>query len=269
MRSHQMPTAYRIDLQTERSIRQIVAAMLVLYRRFPLLFTILALAVVAPYDLAFLGITGYGPLARIAYHDKALSLSLLNSFLRDFLVIALISALHVHAVNAIGDGQRPRLKAVALRGIKVLPVVAATEVITYVGTLVGFIFLIVPGFLLALRWAVSAQAAALERQGPSAAIDSSRQLTAGHYWHILGLQLLFGALATGVDLGARVIAPGGTSGVASVCVGIAVQTIVASFSALSLALLYFDLRARALSHRVCTPALLAAELGHEVEQGGA
>jgi hypothetical protein len=237
-----MPTTYRIDLQIQRSIREIVAAMLVLYRRFPLLFTILAMAVVAPYDLAFLGVTGYGPLARIAHN---LGVSWLNTFVGDFLVIALISALHVHAVVAIGDGRRPRLKAVALRGIQVLPVVAATEVITYVGTLLGFIFLIVPGILLGLRWAVSAQAAALERHGPSAAIDSSRQLTAGHYWHIFGLMLLFAVLAVGVDLGARAIASGDASGAASVCGGVAVQTIVASFSALSLALLYFDLQAQA------------------------
>lgn len=244
MRRGELPAAYRIDLQTARSIREIVAAMLVLYRRFPLLFTILALAAVAPYDLAFLGATGFGPLARLTHHE---ALWWLNNFLRDFLVTALISALHVHAIVAIGDGRRPQLKAVAPRAIRVLPVVGATAVITDVGIFLGFVLLIVPGIVLGLRWAVSAQAAALERQGSIAAIHSSRQLTAGHYLHILGLQLLFAVLAFGVDLGARAIPLGGASDIGSVCVGTAVQTIVASISALSLALLYFDLQARARS----------------------
>ncbi len=184
-----MAAAYQIDLQTPRSIREIVAAMLVLYRRYPLLFTILAVAVVAPYDLAFMAITGYGPRAALRHHAALLWL---DRSLRDVLVLALIAALHVHAVVAIGGGQRPRLRTVALRGIQVLPVVAATAVITYVGALVGLILLIVPGIVLGLMWAVSAQAAALEHQGPLAALRSSQHLTWGHYWHIAGLELLSG-----------------------------------------------------------------------------
>jgi hypothetical protein len=242
MTGDEMPPGDWVDLTVPRSIGEIVGAMLLLYRRFPLLFTVLALAVVTPYDLAFLGVTGYGPLALLRHHE---ALSWLNTFLRDFLVSALISALHIHAVASIGAGRRPRLGPVALRGIQVLPIVAATAAITYFGTLLGFLLLIVPGFVLGLRWSVSVQAAALEREGPVAALHSSRRLTAGHYLHILGLFLPFAALAIGVDLVARGIAPGSAEGVASVCIGIVVQTIVASLSALSLALLYFDLRARA------------------------
>ena len=45
-------------------------------------------------------------------------------------------------------------------------------------------------------------------------------------------------------LGASAIPLGSTSRPPSVIVGIAVDTVLASFSALTLALLYFDLRAR-------------------------
>jgi hypothetical protein len=162
MTGDEMPPGDWVDLTVPRSIGEIVGAMLLQYRRFPLLFTVLALAVVTPYDLAFLGVTGYGPLALLRHHE---ALSWLNTFLRDFLVSALISALHIHAVASIGAGRRPRLGPVALRGIQVLPVVAATAAITYFVTLLGFLLLIVPGFVLGLRWSVSVQAAALERKG--------------------------------------------------------------------------------------------------------
>ncbi|MGH2853726.1 MAG: hypothetical protein ACRDLF_05995 [Solirubrobacteraceae bacterium] len=76
------------------------------------------------------------------------------------------------------------------------------------------------------------------------ALRRSRELTREHYGHIFGLLLVTGLLNAGVLLGVRVIPLGSTAGAASVAVGIAARTITASFSALTLALLYFDLRAR-------------------------
>jgi hypothetical protein len=112
-----------------------------------------------------------------------------------------------------------------------------------IGIALGFIALIVPGILLSLRWAVVAQAAALGDEGWLAALRSSRRLTATHYEHVFGLLFLTGVLAFMVLFGARAIPLGSTSGAVSVVVGIAVETVIASFAALTLALLYFDLRA--------------------------
>jgi hypothetical protein len=69
-------------------------------------------------------------------------------------------------------------------------------------------------------------------------------LTADHYGHIFGLSFVVGVLTVGVRLGVETIASGGSSGAPSVTLGIVVDTILASFSALTLAILYFDLRAR-------------------------
>jgi hypothetical protein len=76
------------------------------------------------------------------------------------------------------------------------------------------------------------------------ALHSSRRLTAGHYWHIIGLVLIVATLALSVNFGARAIPLGSTSEPGSVALGITVYTVTASLSALTLALLYFDLRAR-------------------------
>jgi hypothetical protein len=232
---------YRLNASKPRSIGEIVRAAGVLYGRYPLLFAILAAAVMVPFELIVLAVTGYGPL----HHGRVNEgVSVLLQLIRWALITPLISALHMHAVVTIAEGRRPRLAEVALRGVRVLPVVAAAEIISGFGISLGFIALVVPGILLAVRWAVVAQAAALEDEGWIDALRSSRRLTTGHGWHVFGLLLVTGALNAAVLVGARAIPLGSSTGAGSVAVGTTVETLVASFSALTLALLYFDLQAR-------------------------
>jgi hypothetical protein len=235
-----------IELNRRRSVGEILRLALGLYRDYPWLFLILAAAVMAPYDLAVLAVTGHGPLGR---GHEGFPVSTLLSVLNFSLIGPLISALHVHAVVVIGEGRRPRLGRVALSGLRVLPVVSAAEIVANIGIIAGLVALIVPGILLALQWSVVAQAAAVEDGGWLPALRRSRQLTEGHYWHIIGLFLVTGALSFGVRFGAAAIPVGGSSGAASVTLGIAVDTILASFAALTLAVLYFDLLARAAEPR--------------------
>jgi hypothetical protein len=231
-----------IDIDRPRSISEIVSAALVLYRRYPWLFAVLALGVIAPYDLVVLVATGAGPLTRGTHGST--EVSLLLDLLDLSLVGPLISALHVHAVVLIGGGSRPRVAEVALRGLRVLGIVMAAQIMAILGIALGFIALIVPGILLSLRWSVVAQAAAIEREGWLPALRRSGQLASDHYGHIFGLLLLTGLLTIVVTWGAAAIPLGSGSGVASVAFGIAVHTLTASFAALALALLYFDLRSR-------------------------
>jgi TRAP-type C4-dicarboxylate transport system permease large subunit len=126
----------------------------------------------------------------------------------------------------------------------VLPEVVAAVIAAGLGIGLGFLALILPGILLALRWSVVAQVAAVDRGGWLPALRRSGELTRGNYWHILGLLVLAGLLAGGLTLAAAALPLGSTSGAASVALGILARTITASFTALALALLYFDLRAR-------------------------
>jgi hypothetical protein len=230
-----------LDINRPRSVGEIIAATLRVYRRYPLLFAILALAVMAPYELLVLAITGYGPLRHT--HESA-SAGWLLILTRAALITPLVSALHMHAVVAIGEGRAPRLRVVALRGLQVLPVVAAAAIMSAIGIFAGFVALIVPGIVLWLRWAVVAQAASVEGQGWLAALRSSARLTAGHYSHVFGLLLVTALISEAVRIGVWAIPLGSTAGVASVAAGVAVDTVLASFTALTLALLYFELKVR-------------------------
>lgn len=231
-----------LALDQERSIWRIIRDALVLYRRFPLLFMTLAVAVIAPYELFVLVLTGAGPLAHGAHRTFA---AIVLVDLVDFsLAGPLISALHVHAVVLAGEGRTPGLVTVTRRGMRVLPVVTAAEIVANAGIWVGLLALAVPGLVLLVRWTVVAQTAAVDHQGWIEALRRSWRLTSGNAWRILGLFLVTGGVGFALHVGAAAIPLGNTSDVGSVAVGIAVHTVVASLSALVFAFLYFDLCAR-------------------------
>jgi hypothetical protein len=131
-----------IEIERERSAPELVSATFSVYQRFPLLFLILAAGVVVPYELIVLAVTGAGPLS---LREVSGTTSLILSVIDMFLIGPLISALHVHAVQEIRDGTRPQLASVASKAVTVLPVVIAAVIISWLGIIVGFVALIVPG----------------------------------------------------------------------------------------------------------------------------
>lgn len=228
------------DHVTLRPAHRIVGEAFGLYRCYPLLFFVLATGVIVPYQAIVLASTGSGPFAQ---GSLSFGVQLLLTLVDWVLIGPLISALHVHAVSEIREGRKPHLATVARQGLVVLPVVAAASIISGIGTALGFVALIVPGIFLALRWAVVAQAAAIEHEGWLPALRRSHQLTEEHYGHIfvfflyVGLIVLVPGLLLGIGFGHH------STTAASFLVGLVVHVFAASFGALASALLYFDLRA--------------------------
>jgi hypothetical protein len=251
-----MADNHTIDLNRPRTVREILRAALTLYRRYPLLFALLALGVIVPYDLIVTVVTGSGPLVSNS-HESA-STVLLIDLLNFALIGPFISALHMHAVILISEDQRPDLAAVAIRGLQVLPVVAAAEIIAGLGIALGFIALIIPGIILSLRWSVVAQTAAVEREGWLPALRRSGALTDKQYGRIFGLLLIAGFISLLMGVLSRALQGASYTSVASIVVEIAFHTVAASFAALTLAVLYLDLRARQEDQQVERPP----EYGH-------
>ncbi len=230
-----------IDLGRPRSVFELVRTALSLYGRYPLLFGLLGLVVIAPYELIVLAVTGTAPLAQQSISTgTAFTLILLELAL----IGPLVSALEVHAVAAIGSGERPALTRVAPRGARCLPIVAAAQIIAGIGIGLGLIAFVIPGVILALRWAVVAQTAAIERTDWLGALRRSGELARGNYLHILGL-IVVSSLINYAVTGAGAAIAGSSAHAPQVALGIVVQTIGRSFTALSTALLYFDLLTRA------------------------
>jgi hypothetical protein len=236
-----MQSATETRSERPRSADAIVAATFALYRRYPTLFVVLAAGVIVPYDLIVLAAVGAGPFSR---GDTSVAVQLTLALVSWVLIGPLVSALHVHAVADVRQGRGPRLGAVAAQGIKVLPVVAAATIISGLGIALGLVALIVPGIILAFRWFVVAQAAAIEHEGWLPALRRSRELTAGNYTHIFIFALYLGVIVS-VPTSVVSLAFGSHDASAvAFLVGLVVQVFSASFGALTTALLYYDLRTR-------------------------
>ena len=240
-------TVESLALDNERSIWQIIIGALALYWRYPFLFVALAFAVIAPYELFVLVVTGVGPLAYDTH--RTFETTVLIDLVDFSLAGPLISALHVHAVILAGEGRTPEFAVVTRRGLHVLPVVVAAEIVANAGIWVGLLALVVPGLVLLLRWAVVAQAAAVDHEGWIDALRRSWRLTSGNAWRVLGLFVISGGLGFVLHVAAAAVPLGNTSDVVSVAFGIAVDTVIASLSALIFAFLYFDLCAREVNPR--------------------
>jgi hypothetical protein len=217
--------------------RAIVAKTFELYRRYPLMFLVLALGVIVPYDLLVLIATGSGPLAKSNEFG-------VNYLLAVFLVSPLISALHIHAVAEVHAGRTPRLRNIAARGLRVLPTAAATAIMTTLGIAIGFVMLIVPGIILAFRWYVAVQAAAIEHEGWLPAMRRSRELTVGAYGHLFAFGILIAIIGQVPLVIARAGATGQDTLAAAFIGGVLLHAFALAFTALATSLLYFDLASR-------------------------
>lgn len=237
-----MPDDNRIylDLSHPRSVAGVLATAVRLFVRQPVLFLVLALVVVGPYDLIVLAITGATPLGQ--GHSSAAT-DFILSLVDLALVGPLVAALQVHAVLDIGEGVQPRLQEILARGLRVLPVVAAAEIIADIGIGIGLVLVIIPGIVLAVRFFVVAQAAAVEHTDWPGALRRSGQLVRGNYLRTFGVFILVTLVSLLlIDVG---VAAAGTAAVAvQMVVIIVIEVITRSFQAISTAILYFDLRAR-------------------------
>ena len=221
-----------LDLDQQRTLGQILGTAGRLYGRQAPLLLVLAGIVVVPYEVVVVLLEkGKGG---IAAGDE-----LLLALVGLALIYPCIAATQVQVLLDVRGGKQPRLGSVIRRGVAALPVVAAADIIAGIGIFVGIIFFLIPGLLLAVRWAVVAPTAAVERTDWPTALRRSGQLTRRNRWRVFGLLVVIFSLSDAVAL---VAGTGGQIGLKVVAVALSV--IVDSFGVLLLNILYFDLRAR-------------------------
>jgi hypothetical protein len=103
---------------------------------------------------------------------------------------ALLSSTLVRATIEDMSGKRPSMRdCIGTAGAVLLPAVGV-GLLTSLGVVAGLIFLIIPGVVLWLRWAVAIPVLVQERLGVTASISRSATLTAGFLWPLFGLFLI-------------------------------------------------------------------------------
>jgi hypothetical protein len=148
----------------------------------------------------------------------------------------------VELVRDIQDGRRDSSVEQLFRSVApvVLPLIGLS-ILLAIGVGIGFVLIIVPGLFLMTIWSVAAPSLVIERRGVFAAFGRSRELVRGHGWQVFGVILVVIALSILVGIVVAIVASGfGTVGVA--IVQWAVDIVLAPFTALIGAVLYFSLR---------------------------
>ncbi|MDE3132434.1 MAG: hypothetical protein KGL15_00040 [Acidobacteriota bacterium] len=220
----------QIDLSSPRTNGQILDVAFRTYARRPLLFMFLTAIVLIPY----------GAVVVLVAQSKhvAAATELLLALAELALVNPVIAALQMQALLDLGDGRRPQISDVIARGLRVLAVVAAADIIAGICEVAGLFFFVIPGVFAAVRLAVAAPVAATEGITWPEAIRRSLELTQGNFWRVLVLLAIQAVLTYIVAL---ILGAGSVAGVA---VGALLAVLAQSFCMLLINLLYFDLRAR-------------------------
>src|SRR5208282_1105211 len=102
----------------------------------------------------------------------------------------------VVAVSDLYLGQPASVRNSYARAKGSILIVIAIMIMTGLATVVGLIFLIIPGIYLACRLAVSVPVAIVEKESPVASMERSMELTKDYAWQLFLLLLLVGVLSS-------------------------------------------------------------------------
>jgi hypothetical protein len=227
-----------LDLSHPRSFGALFATTFgVWFRYFPVFFT-LAIVPVAPAVVLIDGLW----VGKI--HDPSAGGSVfagLASFVISGLIVpSLVTAVHVLAVQDLGDGRRPRIGASFRAAAGYVLPLSLVVVLYSLSVLAGLVLLIVGAIYFAVRLYFAAQAVVVDGRRGTEAIARSSEVVAGHWWRafaIVGLIFIFDEL---LYLPLRMI----DDGVVYTMTSVFSTALVLSFTALAGTLLYFDLLAR-------------------------
>jgi hypothetical protein len=150
------------------------------------------------------------------------------------------------------QGRNVGLGAIVARGFASLLPVIGVAILMTLGLMVGFLLVIVPGFILLVMWWVTVPVIVVEHTDITDAFGRSRALTAGRRWAIFGLFVLYvviqqivtwivAALAGGIvgATSANMVGAFGAGVIAAMVLGI----VFAAWFAVMTAVGYYYLRA--------------------------
>lgn len=149
-------------------------------------------SLVVTYLLVQLGLGSPAAIQSGSFSFGSLMAGAFLSFAIILVISALVQGALTRAVAAANEGHRATLGECISTAVRVLLPLIGLGILYGIGVMIGFVLLIIPGFILLLMWAVAVPALVVERQGVFAAFRRSSELTRGARWKILGLFLVLG-----------------------------------------------------------------------------
>ncbi len=169
----------RLELARPRDISTLFGDALGVYFRNAGTFLALSAAVVVPVHLIVEGV-GMEQLTA-GFDDSPSAAEAIIPTLVSFLVVApLINAICIHALHAVGGGERPRARRALSAGLEDFAPIFFAVVLAGIGIALGLVLLVLPGIYVAVRWYFVPQTVVVEGARGTAALDRSGELVRGH-----------------------------------------------------------------------------------------
>jgi hypothetical protein len=250
----------RLDLDSPRPAAVLIGDSLRLYGRHFRTFVAIGVAVVLPAELIVSGV-GLRELTAPFGAERPFLARQIPEVVRLLVTVPLISAAVVHVLDALSRGGRPSARRALVGAVEVfrhvfvalLPAFACDLVLLLAVAFAGdraFVPLLLVPLALALRWYVAPQAVVAGGERRLAALRASWGLTRGAWLKVAAVALASYALFTfAAALAASPLlslAHSADSGALVVAFGVVSQSLATPAIAIAAALLYFDLRSRAL-----------------------
>ena len=238
-----------VDFERQRDLGELLDTALRLWFRHLPLFAALAVVVVAPVMLLVEGLWG-GTLDSLdTGEDAPLAPGLVSVVLQATVVPALVTAMHVVAVQDLGGGQPPTFARSAGGALAVAVPVGLVVAVYAITVGLGFVALVVPGVWLGVRWYFGAQCVVVDGARGTGALRASADLVRGQWWRVFGILIVLGILGslaafTAGALVGLLVGVVGDAAAGFVVGNVLVQTLAVSWTALAGTLVFFDLRAR-------------------------
>ena len=122
---------------------------------------------------------------------------LLIAIMMELILYSVLTASLVYGTVQHLNGTPTNLVGCFGRGIQTMLAVLGVAIVAGIILILGFIALIIPGFIVMTMFWVVVPVAVIERQGVGSSLSRSRFLTYGHRWAIFGIVILLG-LAQGI-----------------------------------------------------------------------
>ena len=238
----------RLELRRPRDVGGLFRDAMAVLAGHAGLFFLLSAAVAIPAELIVEGI-GQDKLTSAYDSSPSATDQIVPALVGVLVVSPIISAICIYALHEIAAGQRPQAGKVLVAGFEAFTPLFAAVVLAAVGVVIGFIFLIVPGIILLVRWYFVPQAVVIEGARGAGALSRSFQLVQGRWWRTFGLVALanLSIVIPGLLLLVpfTAIAESTDRAVWELVGSIVATSITTPFVALYSTLLYYDLVARA------------------------
>jgi len=180
------PRAYTNDIPPFTGASDGIGPTFHLFKKNLWLITKIVFVIVAPFEIFKIVSIGQAELDWQLYSGLFALERVCDFLITPALFYALLKVMQTGTAPGINESYR--------WGLSKIPKLSLAEILSWILTLIGFVLLIVPGFIFSLAFTVVAPVAIFEKGSAVDALRRSWQLTKGHRWNILGASIVLGVL---------------------------------------------------------------------------